>query len=354
MSSVKVSQKLLLRALRGEKTERPPIWLMRQAGRYLPEYLAVRDQAGGMLALCTSPRFAAEVTLQPLRRFGLDGAILFADLPQLPAALGQQLEYREGDGPVLEPAIGSVADIERHLSLTRLHEKLAPVYETVQRLARELPPEVALIGYAGAPWTVATYMVQGRVGPDPEYGKVKQWSLGDPDGFQTLIDLVTEATGQYLERQIEAGAEAIQLFDTWAGIVPEAHFERWCVQPVAAIIRRLRQKYPEIPLIAFPRGAGLLYPSYARATGANVIGLDSSVPVRWAAEHLQRGLGLCVQGNLDPQLLVVGGERMLDEARRIIDVLGQGPFVFNLGHGISRFTRPEHVGELVRYVSGRS
>jgi uroporphyrinogen decarboxylase len=342
-------KKLLLRALAGERTERPPIWLMRQAGRYLPEYHRVREAAGGMVGLCNSPEHAVEVTLQPVRRFPLDAAILFADLPQVAAALGQTLEYRAGDGPVLTPPVRSAADIAGFLSASRLHEELAPVYETVRQLTRALPPEVALIGYAGAPWTIATYMVEGRGGA-PEHSVVKQWALSDPDGFQPLIDLLTTAVTQFLERQIEAGAEAIQLFDTWAGILPDALFERWCVRPAAAIIAALKAAHPGVPVIAFPRGAGLGYDGFAEATGADCIGLDATVPLQWAARSVQRGLGRCVQGNLDPQFLVAGGPALRAEAGRILRALSSGPFVFNLGHGIVKTTPPEHVAALAGQV----
>ena len=343
-------KKLLLRALAGEQTERPPIWLMRQAGRYLPEYHVTRDAAGGMLGLCNTPEHAAEVTLQPIRRFGLDAAILFADLPQLSAALGQTLEYRDGEGPVLSPPVRSPDDIRRHLSLDRLHDALAPIYATVRLLTTLLPADVTLIGYAGAPWTVATYMVEGRGGTASEHAIIKQWAFRDPDGFQPLIDMLTEAAIQFLDRQIEAGAEAIQLFDTWAGILPEPFFHRWCVEPVARIVTALHTKHPATPIIAFPRAAGLLLEGYAETTGSDCIGLDSAVPPSWAAERLQRGLGRCVQGNLDPQMLVVGGAAMATEVERILHALGQGPFVFNLGHGILRTTPPEHVAALVRQV----
>lgn len=342
-------RKLLLRALAGERTERPPIWLMRQAGRYLPEYHVTRADAGGMLELCNSPEHAVEVTLQPIRRFGLDAAILFADLPQIAAALGQVLEYREGEGPVLSPPIRSAEDVAR-LSLSRLHQELAPIYETVRRLTVALPPNVALIGYAGAPWTVATYMVEGRGGGPTDHATIKRWALSDPEGFQPLIDLLTEAIVQFLERQIEAGAEAIQLFESWAGILPDPFFELWCVRPVAAIVKALHAKYPGTPVIAFPRGAGLQYDGYAEATGADGIGLDSTVPLSWAADRIQAGLGRCVQGNLDNQLLVAGRAAMHAEADRILTALGQGPFIFNLGHGILQTTPPEHVEALVRQV----
>ncbi|GAA4608752.1 uroporphyrinogen decarboxylase [Actinoallomurus liliacearum] len=343
-------KKLLLRALAGERTERPPIWLMRQAGRYLPEYHRVRAAAGGMVGLCNSPEHAVEVTLQPIRRFPLDAAIVFADLPQVAAALGQTLDYRVGEGPVLTPPVRSEADIAEFLGVSRLHEELAPIYETVRRLTRALPSEVALIGYAGAPWTIATYMVEGRGGAASEHSVVKQWALSDPDGFQSLIDLLTTAVIQFLDRQIDAGAEAVQLFDTWAGILPDALFERWCVKPVATITAALKEKHPDVPVIAFPRGAGLSYDGFAEATGADCIGLDATVPLAWAAQRLQRGLGRCVQGNLDPQLLVAGGPALAAETDRILRALSGGPFVFNLGHGITKTTPPDHVTALVEQV----
>ncbi len=344
------AKKLLLRALAGERTERPPVWLMRQAGRYLPEYLLTRQAAGGMLALCNSPEHAAEVTLQPIRRFHLDGAILFADLPQIAAALGQVLEYREGDGPVLAPPIRSTQDVQQHLSLARFHQELAPVYETVRLLSRALPPEVTLVGYSGAPWTVATYMVEGRGGGASEHAIVKQWAMSNPDSFQPLIDLLTRAAIEYLDRQIEAGAEAVQLFDSWAGILPEPFFRRWCVQPVAAIIKAIKARHPSIPIIAFPRAAGLLYNGYVEATQADCIGLDTTVPLGWAVENVQHKAKRCIQGNLDPLLLVAGGKPMGDEIERILHVASRGPFVFNLGHGILKATPPEHVGTLVEQV----
>jgi uroporphyrinogen decarboxylase len=301
-----------------------------------------------MLGLCNTPEHAVEVTLQPIRRFGLDGAILFADLPQLAAALGQTLEYREGNGPVLSPPIRSPDDIARHLSLSGLHDALAPIYETVRRLWLALPRDVALIGYAGAPWTVATYMVEGRGGGATEHANIKRWAFSDPDGFQPLIDLLTTAATEFLDRQIQAGAEAVQLFESWAGILPEPYFRRWCVEPVAAITRALHQKHPGVPVIAFPRAAGLLYEGYAEATGADCIGLDTTVPLGWAAEKIQRGLGRCIQGNLDPLLLVAGGAPMAAEVDRILRAATGGPFIFNLGHGILKTTPPEHVRALVR------
>ncbi len=323
---------------------------MRQAGRYLPEYHQTRAVAGGMLRLCNSPEHAAEVTLQPIRRFGLDAAILFADLPQLAAALGQTLEYRDGEGPVLTPPIRSPEDIRRHLNLSYLHDRLAPIYETVRRLSATLPPDVALIGYAGAPWTVATYMVEGRGGGSSDHAAIRRWALSDPDGFQPLIDLLAAAAIEFLKRQIVAGAEAVQLFESWAGVLPEPYFRRWCVEPVASIVQASRSTHPNVPIIAFPRAAGLLYNGYAEATQADCIGLDSTVPLDWAADAIQRGLGRCVQGNLDPLLLVAGGQPMAAEVDRILRAASQGPFVFNLGHGIEKTTPPEHVADLVKQV----
>jgi uroporphyrinogen decarboxylase len=343
-------EKLLLRALRGERTERPPIWLMRQAGRYLPEYHVTRDAAGGMLGLCNSPEHAVEVTLQPIRRFGLDGAILFADLPQLAAALGQTLAYVEGEGPTLSPPIRSPQDISRHLSAVGLHEALAPIYETVRGLVEALPAEVTLIGYAGAPWTIATYMVEGRSGAATDHAIIRQWALSDPDGFQPLIDMLTQAAIEFLDRQIQAGAEAVQLFESWAGILPEPFFRRWCIEPVAAIVRAVKAKHPTVPVITFPRAAGLLYENYVSAVPADCFGLDHTVPLAWAARRIQGELGRCIQGNLDPQALVLGGEVLSAEAERILRAATGGPFVFNLGHGIPKTTPPEHVVALARQV----
>jgi len=347
---VQAPEKLLLRALKGERTERPPIWLMRQAGRYLPEYHATRADAGGMLGLCNSPEHAVEVTLQPIRRFQLDGAILFADLPQLAAALGQTLAYVDGEGPTLSPPIRSPADIGRYLSASGLHETLAPIYETVRRLAVALPANVTLIGYAGAPWTIATYMVEGKGGGATDHAIIRQWALADPDGFQPLIDLLTGAVIEFLDHQIEADAEAVQLFESWAGILPQPFFRRWCIEPAAAIVRALKAKHPTVPVIAFPRAAGLLYVDYVAAVPADCIGLDPTVPLAWAQARIQRDLGRCIQGNLDPQLLVAGGAPMAAEVERILRAATGGPFIFNLGHGIPKTTPPKHVQALVRQV----
>lgn len=343
--------KLLIRALRGETLTRPPFWFMRQAGRYLSEYRATRTQAGSFLDLCFNPDLATEVTLQPIRRFGMDGAILFADILLIPHGLGQALDYREGEGPILEP-IRSVAELAQ-LRMDNLHERVAPVYETVGRLAAELPHNVALIGFAGAPWTVATYMVEGKGSRD--HAIVKQWAYADPDGFGQLIDLLVTATVEYLSRQVDAGAEAVQLFDTWAGALSETAFRRWCIEPVQQIAVQLRLKYPELPIIGFPRGVGAGYKAFAQAGAVNGVGLDWTVPLDWAAAELQGPNSqdkVTLQGNLDPRLLVIGGPAMEMEVRRILEILGHGPFIFNLGHGIVPETPPEHVDRLAEMLRG--
>ncbi len=343
---MRTDDKLLIRALRGETLPRPPFWFMRQAGRYLPEYRATRQQAGSFLELCYNPDLATEVTLQPIRRFGMDAAILFADILLIPDGLGQTLDYREGEGPILEP-IRDVADLAK-LSLDKLHQRVAPVYETVAQLAAELPDHVALIGFAGAPWTVATYMVEGKGSRD--HALVKQWAYGDPDGFGQLIDLLVTATVAYLSKQVDAGAEAVQLFDTWAGALSETAFQRWCIEPVQRIVTLLRQNYPDLPIIGFPRGVGASYRTFAAAAGVNGVSLDWTVPLDWAAAELQGKVAL--QGNLDPRLLVVGGLAMEVEVQRILETLGQGPFIFNLGHGIVPETPPENVGRLAEMLRG--
>lgn len=336
-------EKRLLLALRGRTVDRPPIWLMRQAGRYLPEYRALRAKAGGFLDLCYRPELAVEATMQPIRRFGFDAAILFSDILVVPHALGLGLEYREGEGPVLEP-VRSVEAI-RALKLDGLKGRLAPVYEAVEQLVRTLPVETALIGFAGAPWTVATYMVEGVGG---SHDLVKAWAFAAPEEFGQLIELLTEATVVHLRAQLAAGADAVQLFDTWAGVLPEPAFRRWCLEPAKQIAARLRAEFPSAPLIGFPRGAGALLADYAAEVGVGAVGLDSATPVGWAREHVQTKVA--VQGNLDPLMLVAGGHAMAAEAERILMALGRGPFVFNLGHGVVPQTPPEHVAALVAIV----
>ena len=342
---MRTEDKLLIRALRGETLPRPPFWLMRQAGRYLPEFRSIRQQTS-FLDLCYDPELAAEVTLQPIRRFGMDAAILFADILLIPDGLGQSLEYREGEGPILQP-VRNIADMQA-LRPDELHTRVRPVYETVSRLAAELPEHVTLIGFAGAPWTVATYMVEGRGSRD--HAIVKQWAYGDPESFGQLIDLLITSTVEYLSNQVAAGAEVVQLFDTWAGALTETAFQRWCVEPVKKISAQLRQKYPDLPIIGFPRGAGAGYRNFAHAAGLSGLSLDWTVPLDWEAAELQGSITL--QGNLDPRLLVIGGQPMEMEINRILSILGQGPFIFNLGHGIVPETPPEHVGQLADILRG--
>lgn len=333
-------EKIFLRALRGEPLHRVPFWFMRQAGRYLPEYRAVRAEAGSFLELCYNPRLAAEVTLQPLRRFGMDAAILFSDILVIPQALGQAVSFHEGEGPRLDP-VTDEAGLAR-FSLDRLHDVLAPVYETVERVKAALPAEAALIGFAGAPWTVATYMVAGRGTLDQ--APVKDWAYGDPAGFGRLIDMLVEATVQYLHRQVLAGAEAIQIFDSWAGSLSESGFRQWVIEPTRRIVEQMKVRWPDLPIIGFPRGAGALYPRYVRETGVTAVSLDTSVPLEWAANQLQGQVA--VQGNLDPRYVVVGGEPMLEQARHILEAFAGGPHIFNLGHGFVPETAPEHVAAL--------
>ncbi len=335
--------KPLLRALTGERLSRPPWWLMRQAGRYLPEYRNLRAKAPGFVEFCLTPALAVEATLQPVRRFSMDAAILFADILLVPRALGQPVGFDEG-GPVLaavEERAGLAALSARDLS------SLDPVYETVRRSRQVLPPEVALIGFAGSPWTVATYMVEG--GASRDFRRIKAWAYRDPSGFAALIELITEATIAYLSGQIAAGADVVQLFDSWAGVLPEDGFARWVIAPTRQITTALKEAFPAVPLIGFPRGAGLLYERYAAEAGVDAIGIDSAVPLCFARDRLQRCLP--VQGNLDPVALLVGGDVLRQEVWRIRKALAEGPFVFNLGHGVLPQTPPEHVAELAELLA---
>ncbi len=338
--------KKLLRALAGERMTVPPVWLMRQAGRYLPEYREVRARAGTFLDLCYQPELAAEVTLQPIRRYGFDAAILFSDILVVPDGLGQDVTFREGDGPRLDP-VRTDADLRR-LDIGRVAPHLAPVYEAVARIRAMLPNEVALIGFAGAPWTVATYMVEG--GTSRDFLEAKGWLYRDPASFTTLIDLLVEATVAHLSAQIEAGVEVVQLFDTWASALPEDGFRAVVIEPTRAIVSRIKDAHPNVPIIGFPRGAGNLYRDYVDETGVTAVSLDTSVPLAWAADAVQSVVP--VQGNLDPAVLVAGGAAMENAVARICGAFGSGPHVFNLGHGIVPATPPEHVAALLRLVRG--
>ncbi|MBX9682704.1 MAG: uroporphyrinogen decarboxylase [Hyphomicrobium sp.] len=338
-------ERRFLAPFHGEALSPPPIWLMRQAGRYLPEYRATRAEAGGFLNLCYTPKLAAEVTLQPIRRYGFDAAILFSDILVVPDALGQQLTFAEGEGPRLNP-VRDVADLGR-LAVSNTASKYALVWETVQRLRQDLPKETALIGFCGAPWTVATYMVQGEGSTDQ--AKARLWAYRDPAGFQTLIDLLVETSITYLDGQVKAGADVLQIFDTWAGSLPDDQFDRWVVEPTKAIRAALKAKHPTVPVIGFPRGAGPMAGWYVSETGVNGIGCDTATPP-WVMSEAFEDEDVVVQGNLDPLLLVSGGAQMDERIDEILEEMDGKRFIFNLGHGIVPETPPEHVAQLVARV----
>ncbi len=341
-----MTEKIFLKALQGEILAKPPIWLMRQAGRYLDEYRQVRDEAGSFLKLCYAPEMAAEVTLQPIRKFGFDASILFADILVVPDALGQSVRFETGEGPRLEP-IGSAADLAK-LDLSKVDEKFNSVAETVRLIKAALPKETALIGFCGSPWTVATYMVagQGTVNQAP----ARQLAYSDPDLFSSLIDLLVEASIDYLSRQVEAGAEALQLFDSWAGSLPETEFDRWVIEPTVKIVDELKKRHPDVPIIGFPRGAGLLYERYVERIDLNGVSVDETMPLQWVKDHLQPKV--TVQGNVDALALVAGGKALDDAIDRVLAAWSGGPFVFNLGHGINQFTPVAHVERLIARVRG--
>jgi uroporphyrinogen decarboxylase len=340
---MKSADKPLIRALKGEGLHRPPIWLMRQAGRYLPEYREVRARAGSFLDLCYNPALATEVTMQPIRRFGFDAAILFSDILVVADALGQKVGFEEGRGPVLEP-LRDGGDLAR-LNLDRFHERLGPVYETVGRIKEALPAETALIGFAGAPWTVASYMIEG--GSSRDFAKAKSWMYGRQPDFAALIGLLVDATSDYLIRQGDAGAEALQLFDSWAGALAHNEMRLFSLEPLRQIVANVRAVHREIPIILFPRGVGAGYLDFAEAGAIDGLSLDQSVPLVWASRMQQH---VTLQGNLDPQLLVAGGRAMRYGVAHILNRLGKKRFIFNLGHGIVPETPPEHVAELVKLV----
>lgn len=337
--------KTLLRALAGEVLPTPPIWMMRQAGRYLPEYRATRAEAGDFLSLCYNSDLAAEVTLQPIRRYGFDAAILFADILLLPQALGADLWFVTGEGPRLSTITGPEG-MRGLKGKDDIHEHLAPVYETVRILSRELPRETTLIGFAGAPWTVATYMIAGRGTPDQ--GPAHALREGDTATFEALIDLLTTSTIEYLSMQVEAGAEVVKLFDSWAGSLKGDAFAKYALDPARRIISELKFRHPGLPVIAFPREAGENYVGFAKAVGADCLAIDNSVSAEWAAEALQPDS--CIQGNLAPGHMVTGGQALVDETRRIVEAFRNGPHIFNLGHGITPDADPENVQLMIDTV----
>ena len=339
--------KTILRALAGEKQAVPPVWMMRQAGRYLPEYKATRAQAGDFLSLCYTPELAAEVTLQPLRRFDFDAAILFADILLIGQALGSKLWFAEGEGPRMSTVTDRAA-VAALKPAQDVHEVLSPIYETLRILTRELPRDTTLIGFAGAPWTVASYMTAGRGTPDQ--GPAHAFKAADREGFAMLIDSLTEATIEYLSAQISAGAEVVKIFDSWAGSLKGADFDDFSLRPTATIIAALQARHPGIPVIAFPREAGDRYIGFAKATGADCVALDNSVSADWAAANVQ--VDGCVQGNLAPKYMVEGGPELVSETKRIVKAFSNGPHIFNLGHGITPDANPDNVSRMIEAIRG--
>jgi uroporphyrinogen decarboxylase len=337
----------LVSVLVGEAQWPPPVWLMRQAGRYLPEYRAIRERVGGFLELCYTPALAAEATLQPIRRYGFDAAILFSDILVVPDALGQRVRFVEGEGPLLD-AITSVEQLAA-LKPAATSEKFQRVFETVARVRQELPGQTALIGFCGAPWTVATYMVGGQGSSDQ--AAARSWAYREPGAFARLIDIVTEASIAYLDGQVRAGADVLQIFDSWAGNLPDDQFDAWVLAPAIRIGAELKRRHPTIPIIGFPRGAGANAERYVRQTGINGIGCDTAMPL--AQMRSLADLGVAVQGNLDPLLLAGGGPKLDERVREILQAMRGVPFIFNLGHGIVPQTPPEHVKRLVDLVRGK-
>jgi len=344
MAALSDETRPLLAVLRGERRDPPPVWLMRQAGRYLPEYRALRASKGGFLELAYDSDAAAEITLQPIRRFGFDGAILFSDILVIPHALGQDLRFEAGEGPRLSPTL-----IDRTLAdLVPVPERLEPIYGTVRRVRAALPDETTFLGFAGSPWTVATYMVAGQ--GSREQAETRRMAYRDPAGFQAIIDALVDATTDYLSKQIEAGVDAVQLFDSWSGSLAPREFERWVIAPTAELVRRLRERHPRTPIIGFPKGAGGKLPAYARETGVDAIGLDETVDPAWAHANLPEGL--TVQGNLDPLALVTGGAALDTAVDAILGAFPGRPHVFNLGHGILLDTPIDHVERLLVRIRG--
>ena len=347
MTDASAPTKTILRALKGETQAVPPVWMMRQAGRYLPEYRATRAQAGDFLSLCYNPELAAEVTLQPIRRYGFDAAILFADILLIGQALGVKLWFAEGEGPRME-TVTDGAGVAALRPAAEVHETLAPIYETLKILTRELPRETTLIGFAGAPWTVATYLVAGRGTKDQ--GPAHDFIARDRAGFAALISVLEAATVEYLSAQVEAGAEVVKLFDSWAGSLKGQDFDDFALKPAARIIAALKARHPDLPIIAFPREAGGRYVGFARATGADCVALDNSVSADWAAEHVQKDG--CVQGNLAPHHMVEGGAALTAETKRIVKAFANGPHIFNLGHGITPDANPDNVQRMIDAIRG--
>lgn len=345
----KRSERKVMEVIGGKSYPIPPIWLMRQAGRYLPEYRETRKQAGGFLDLCYTPELAIEVTMQPIRRFGFDASILFSDILVIPDAMGRSVRFEEGRGPVLEPiGVEEVAGfVARSQSSDEALAFLKPVFETVTGLRSELPDETTLLGFCGAPWTIATYMIAGHGTPDQAPARL--FSHRHPDEMVSLLNAVADVSADYLLKQLDCGADAVQIFDSWAGVLGGADFEQYCVKPVKRIVDKVRSRNPDAKIIGFPKGSGIQYRDYRKATGVDVLGLDWSVPLDFAAELQSEG---AVQGNLDPTRLIAGGNALDQGIDRILESLGNGPLIFNLGHGITPDTPIEHVERMLKRIRG--
>jgi len=341
-----IANKPVLGVLAGIRASIPPIWLMRQAGRYLPEYRAIRAKAKSFLDLCFDPQRAADVTLQPIRRFGFDAAILFSDILVVPHALGQRVSFEEGGGPQLDAIKdpSALKDLRRDID----HSRLEPVYETIARVKQDLPPAVALLGFCGAPWTLATYMIAGHGTVDQH--PARSFAYRFPREFAKLIDILVEASASYLIRQFAAGVDAVQIFDTWAGNLPAGEFQKWCVEPCGRIVAAVRKAVPGAKIIGFPRGAGTGLGSYLEAIAVDAIGLDWTIELAFARDHIQTRRP--IQGNLDPLALLVGGEALDRSIDAVIEAFSKGPFIFNLGHGVLPETPIAHVERLVARVRG--
>ena len=336
--------KLLLETLKGNPSDKVPFWFMRQAGRYLPEYREIRASQPSFMDFCYNPEMAAEVTLQPIRRYGMDGAILFADILVVPDGLGQKVWFEKGFGPKLEPVTDEASFA--NLSLANFHDKVGNVYETVKRLRGSLPENVTLIGFAGAPWTVATYMIGGEGSKD--HAAARQLGYGNPHLFGKILDILVDATVDYLCAQIEAGADVVQIFDSWSAALPEPMFDAWVIEPTKAIVEKIRARHADTPIIGFPRLAGAKLADYVTATGVDGVSLDTGVPLSWAAREIDNDI--CLQGNMDPHLVVSGGKSMVDEALRILEALKGRAHIFNLGHGFVPETPPENVALLAETI----
>ena len=340
--------KILLKTLLGHKCKTPPIWLMRQAGRYLPEYKETRKKAGSFLDLCYNPKLATEVTLQPLRRFDLDGAILFADILLIPNALGQHLEFIEGKGPYLEP-IKDFSDYKNLKEINKIHDILNPVYDAVSNIKSKLEKNITFIGFAGSPWTVSTYMIEGQGSKD--HLKTKTFMFQQPEIFDKLILKIEKATVEYLSKQIIAGVDAIKIFDSWAGSLPGHYLEKYSLNPMRNIAKELKKRFPKIPVIVFPRGVGPMYEKFSKMKEFNCIAVDSNIDITWAKKNIQKNS--VIQGNLDPAYLVSGGNELVNKTNDIVDKFSTAGHIFNLGHGITPNAKIENVELLIKTIKDK-